>query len=251
MATSWRGKRIKLTPVLQYPLSTAPLMAFVPLGWTLPKSWTDNVRAKNPGGHGKCTMKITDKPEWFQNVVSLHISCTATQCCSLDKGWKKALLAKCEPVISAAFSNHRWHFSGSAFFFPERSHGSRDPSLLFTILSLLLTSMVSSRSNTTGFKCPCANNRRTRSCDMSRCSHASNKAERLNGGMRHCAEWTNWNAKSKSGRRESVQIAMVAMPSSTGDLKRIFAITSSNGKHMILIDIHAQAVLAKDNGLSS
>lgn len=117
MATSWRGKRIKLTPVLQYPLSTAPLMAFVPLGWTLPKSWTDNVRAKNPGGYGKCTMKITDQPEWFQNVVSLHISCTATQCCSLDKGWKKALLAKCEPVISAAFSNHRWHFSGSAFFF--------------------------------------------------------------------------------------------------------------------------------------
>lgn len=148
------------------------------------------------------------------------------------------------------FKNHRWHFSGSTFF-SERSQGSRDPSLLFTVLSLLLASMVSSRSNTTGFKCPCANNRRTRSCDMPRCSHASNKAERLKGGMRHCAEWTNWKAKSKSGRRESVQIAMVAMPSSTGDLKRIFAITSSNGKHMTLMDIHAQAVLAKLNGLSS
>lgn len=250
MATSWRGKRIKLTPVLQYPLSTAPLMAFVPLGWTLPKSWTDNVRAKNPGGYGKCTMKITDQPEWFQNVVSLHkLHCHSMLL--LRQGLKKGTACKMRAGHQCGIFKSSVALLGICVFFPERFHGSRDPSLLFTILSLLFTSMVSSRSNTTGFKCPCANNRRTRSCDMSRCSHASNKAERLNGGMCHCAEWTNWNAKSKSGRRESVQIAMVAMPSSTGDLKRIFAITSSNGKHMILIDIHAQAVLAKDNGLSS
>ena len=99
-------KGIKLTPMLQYPLSTAPLMAFVPLGWTLHKSRTDNVRAKNPHGYGKCTRKITDLPEWFQHVVSFtyKFHCRSPCWCSLDKDWKQALLAKSEPVMSEPFS---------------------------------------------------------------------------------------------------------------------------------------------------
>lgn len=84
----------------------------------------------------------------------------------LRQGLKKGSACKKRAGHQCGILKSSVAFLQTCGLFSERSHGSRDPSLLFTVLSLLLTSMVSSRSNTAGFKCPCANNRRTRSCDV-------------------------------------------------------------------------------------